>query len=225
MTRFVQVAVLALLLVGAVASYAAEAWRRAHVLTREEIGQIPERLTRVPLEVGTPPFHGTRAYLEDRIVKLSGADYYVAVEYQAPDGGSVRLHVGAAARTDAWFHEPTACLPAHGWRVTETTDRPLWTGLPGAPPGAQMRRMLLENAGQKMLVYYWLQFGDRILLSPFHRRWLRFLDLLAGHKDQPGMIVIFYAPYDDDLARAETRAETLARALWPRLFTILSPGD
>lgn len=224
MRRFVPATVLVLLVLGAATMYAAAAWRDARLLTPEQIAELPRRLEGVPIQLEDPPYVGTRDVLEERIVELSGADYYAAVDYTGEDGSFVRLHVGAAGRTDAWFHEPTVCLPAHGWTTRDVKLVPLWAGLEGPQEDARIWRMTLEKGDERMLVYYWLQFGDRIVTSKRERRWVRFLDRLAGERDKPGQIVILYTALGTDVASSEARMEGIARALWPHLFSILE-GD
>ena len=225
MSGFVRKALIATLVLGLAATYALGAYRKSKMLSPDEIAEIPERLGRFPLETTNPTFRGKRDYLEDRIVKLSGADHYVAVDYKAEDGGAVRLHVGAAARTDAWFHEPTACLPVHGWTTTETVLVPFFPDLPDLGPGTRMWRMKLHKSGEELLVYYWFQYGDRIVTSRTERRRIRFQDLLAGRRDRPVQIVILYAPITPTEERTEQRIESLVRVLWPDLFHILKTGD
>ena len=149
MTRFVRTAVIVILVVGFGGSFAARAWRESHKLSAGEIAEIPERLAQIPLETDDPKFRGERDYLEPETVKLSGADHYAAVDYVAEDGGTVRLHIGAAARTDAWFHVPTVCLPAHGWTMERAKLTPIWEGLAGVDAGAKVWRMKLHKAARR----------------------------------------------------------------------------
>jgi EpsI family protein len=225
MTRFVPIAALVILAVGWASTYAVAAWRATLVLTPAEEAEIPTRLAAFPLDTENPTFHGTRDFVEPDTVALSGADHYVAIDYKDEDDGAVRLYVGAACRTDAWFHVPTVCLPAHGWTTSEAVKVPIWTDLPGVEADTDIWRMMLHRADQEMLVYYWFQYGDSIVTSRTERRMVRFQDLLAGKKDRPIQIVILYAPVGRELKKSEDRVESLVRTLWPQLFSILSSGD
>ena len=225
MNRFVRIAAISILALGWMGTYGAKNWRAAHVLTADEVAEIPLRLAAIPLETENPTFRGTRDYVEPDTVELSGADHYVAIDYEAEKGGAVRLYIGAAARTDAWFHVPTVCLPAHGWTTSQAVKVSMWDDLPGVESDAQIWRMMLHRTGEEMLVYYWFQYGDSIVTSRTERRRVRFRDLLAGKRDRPIQIVILYAPVGRSLERSEERVESLVRTLWSNLFTILSPGD
>ena len=223
--RVVRMAVGSLLVLGAAGSYAARAWQSAHAMTAADTAKIAARLARIPLRVGEPPFLGTPDTLDPRIVELSGANQYAAIDYRSESGGSVRLHVGVNVETEGWLHEPTVCMPSQGWTSTETALVPIWGGLAGAEPGGRIWRMKLEKSGAKLLVYYWFQWGDHLVTSFADRAKQRFHGLLAGDSDRPVEIVIFYTPLEQSEFASEARIESLARALWPALSTVLSRGD
>ena len=224
MNRAIRVAVMAILALGVIASYAAGARRDSLKLTPEDAKHLAARLDAIPLRTDAPAFRGTREVLEPKIVKLSGADHYATINYVAATGGRVRLHVGAASRTDAWFHEPTVCLPGQGWKTISTVRVPIWRGLEGVPDGTQIWRVRLRKKGANMLVYYWLQYGKHVVTTKAERRWLRFNDLMKGIKDRPAQIVILYAPVGVSESHSEKLVESLVRAIWSRLFEVLSSG-
>ncbi len=219
MKKHVPILIVVTLVVAAAATYVVGAWRDTHRLTPDDMTRIPERLASVPLKLDEPRFGGTQVKLDPEIIRKSGADHCLAVEYRNDTGRLVRLHIGAAARTDAWFHPPAVCLPAHGWRATRESLVPFWSGLPGAEPDALMHRLILSKADTRMLVYYWVHYGESVVTSRAHRRRVRFADLLEGRRDRPAHIVIFYAPMDDE-DDGEARIESLARGLWPYLAAV-----
>lgn len=225
MSRVVRTAVLLLLVLGSVGTYAGQAWRSAHVTTAKDLAGIPARLARIPLEVQAPPFVGTADEVEQRIVDLSGAQHYAAIDYRGEGRAYVRLHVGVNVHADGWLHEPTVCLPSQGWTAASIRKVPMWSGLAGVEPGEQIWRMRLAKGGENLLVYYWFQWGEHIVTTRFERAWQRFLGLLAGERDRPIQIVILYSPIDAGEAQTEERIESLVRALWPDLSTVLASGD
>jgi EpsI family protein len=225
MTRFVRTVVVVLLVLGGAGAYSARAWRAAHALSPSDEAKIPARLARIPLRVGSPPFVGTRDTLDRRIVELSGADHYAAIDFRGESGPGVRLHVGVSVRSEGWLHEPTVCLPSQGWATIDTSLVPMWAGLAGVRPGVSIWRMRLEKAGRRLLVYYWFQWGDHIVTSRLDRAWQRLRGLLAGERDRPVQIVILYTPIEDGESEGAARVESLVRALWPELSTVLAAGD
>ena len=225
MRRFISIAAIVILAAGWAGVYGVRAWRAAHVLTAEEIAEIPGRLESVPLRIEEPAFSGKRDPVDEETRKLSGADHCLAINYRDEGGGTVRLYIGAAARTDAWFHIPTVCMPAHGWTMSDAVRWPVWDDLPGVDADAQIWRMKLHRTGEEMLVYYWFHYGSRVVGSRTERRNIRFQDLLAGKRDRPVQIVILYAPIDRDEERSEERIEALVRALWPNIAGVVSFGE
>lgn len=225
MSRFVRATVLLLLVLGSAGTYASQAWRHAHAPTSADLERIPARLARIPLEVQDPAFVGTRDTLEPRIVELSGAQHYAAVDYRGEAGAYVRLHVGVNTHSDGWLHEPTVCLPSQGWIDSGTELVPMWPRLRGVEPGTRIWRMTLAKGGERLLVYYWFQWGEHIVTTRFERAWRRFRGLLAGERDRPLQIVILYTPIQTGDEGAEERVESLVRALWPGLSAVLSSGD
>lgn len=225
MSRVIQVTALVVLVLGCAGTYAAQAWKRSHAATAEDVRGIPDRLAGIPLHVEEPPFTGTNDELEQRIVDLSGAQHYAAIDYRSPSGGYVRLHVGVNTNADGWLHEPTVCLPSQGWTMTRTSRVPMWPGLAGVEADERAWRMELAHGTERLLVYYWFQWGRHIVTTRFERAWQRFRGLLAGERDRPIQIVIFYSPIDGDVTRTEARVEALVRALWPDLSAVLSSGD
>jgi EpsI family protein len=225
MTRLVRATVLILLVLGAAGTYVGRSWYSARALTSADAARIPDRLARIPLEAGDPVFVGKPDPVDPQIRELSGADYCAAIDYRRKDGSAVRLHVGVSVETEGWLHEPTVCLPSHGWTTTETTLVPVWPGLGRVDPAVRIWRMKLERSGEKLLVYYWFQWGDELITSRSGRAWARFRGLLAGERDQPLQIVILYTPLEQSEERSAARIEALVRALWPALSTVLSSGD
>ncbi len=167
---------------------------------------------------------GSTEAIEDEIVRQSGAQYYTSIQYEAPDEGSVRLYVGASAKSGAWFHVPVVCMPAAGWAARKL-ERVAVENVPGRSDGLPVWRLELAKGTDQMLVYYWFHMGDRVVASPFERARLRFQDLLHGRMEQPVQIVILYAPVVGGMKATEERVQTLARLLWPHLSSILVSGD
>ncbi len=225
MTRVVRLLTIVLLVLGCVGTYAAEAWRDSLRLSPKEAAWLTKRLESIPVLTQEPLFRGTRKEIPPDVVELSGADYYAAIDYRTSDGSLVHMHIGAAARTEGWLHEPTICLPVHGWNTTDSALVPIWDGLTDTREKARVRRMTFQKSGRRMLVYYWFHYGDEVITSRRERRWLRYRDLLAGRKDRPVQIVILYAPMLQDGNDAEERVESLVRALWPSLSTLCIPGE
>ena len=65
----------------------------------------------------------------------------------------------AFMETENFFHTPTVCLPASGWKEISTETRtvrnvPVFGNLP-------VTEMVIEHMGTKQLVYFWFQTKSR----------------------------------------------------------------
>ena len=223
--RIVQTSVIVILALGAFATYGARAWYHSQSPDPAQIERISEQIASFPTETTNPRFFGKPYDIEPRIVTLSGAEEHVAMIYAGEGGGHVRLFLGTASRSLAWFHEPSVCLPVQGWQTTSAAQVPIWSDLPGTQPDDRVWRMTTKKIGGEMIVYHWLQWGSRVVTTKRQRDMLRLRSLFAGERDQPMQIAILYAPVHGGVEKTEARVASLVRALWPSLSTVVAPGD
>jgi exosortase D (VPLPA-CTERM-specific) len=114
-----------------------------------------------PLTFGE--WQGRSEYVDPKIVEASGAEESFSGEYANSKNKQVSLYVGyrstAFLETENFFHSPTVCLPSSGWEVISTTTRKI-SGVPifGELP---VTEMLVDNMGNKLLVYFWFQTKSR----------------------------------------------------------------
>jgi len=115
-----------------------------------------------PLAFGE--WQGRSQFVDPKVVVASGAEESFSGEYVNGKNRQVSLYVGyrstAFLETENFFHSPTVCLPSSGWKVVSTTTRKI-TGIPvfGELP---VTEMLVDNMGEKLLVYFWFQTKKRV---------------------------------------------------------------
>lgn len=104
-------------------------------------------------------WNGTPRPIDPLIIDESGAEEAFYADYRDRQNKSVSLYIGYRStpflENINFFHSPTVCLPASGWKNRGTSTRVI----PDVPPyGAlTVTRMLIEQMGVRQLVYFWFQ--------------------------------------------------------------------
>ena len=92
-------------------------------------------------------------------IQKSGAQEAFSAEYGDGRGGAVSLYLGYRAsafmENENFFHSPTVCLPSSGWQTLSESRRLLAAVPPFKSITAQ--EMIIENMGEKLVVYFWFQ--------------------------------------------------------------------
>jgi EpsI family protein len=181
-------------------------------------GRMGAAFADLPLEIGG--YRGERQVWDEATVEASGADAYGAVRYAGDESRVFDLFVGGALRNVENFHAPNVCMPSAGWETLFAEDVPLR----GGRTTSTARRLLLQRAGERMLIYYWFQAGDRLACSEWAVRAFRLLDLLRGRELSPTFIISVYVPVEGDVTAAEESAQRFLSALAPHLRAAIFPG-
>lgn len=167
---------------------------------------------------------GRSELVDPIIVKASGAEESFSGEYANSNKKQISLYVGyrstAFLETENFFHSPTVCLPSSGWEVVSTTTRRI-SGIPvfGELP---VTEMLIDNMGNKLLVYFWFQTKNRATqdknINRFH------LTLHAISRDNT--YDMFIRPItriskDETNAEAEARMDNYVRVMMVAMNTFI----
>ena len=123
--------------------------------------QLKGGMAAFPTEFGG--WQGSVQALAPEMVTLSGAEDAFAAQYRDSGGETVSLYLGyrssAFLENENFFHSPTVCLPSNGLKTVGKKVRtigadPVWGDL-------KVTEMLLEDAGTRMLVYFWFHTKSR----------------------------------------------------------------
>jgi EpsI family protein len=185
------------------------------------LARLSERLGAVPLDLEGGRYVGKTFPMSSQTAQKAGADVFLSTQYRGPAGEFFRLYVGGAISNEENFHAPSFCLPAAGWENVEETTEP-FVAYPAAGPDPRMRRLLLQHGGDRMLVYYWFQAGERLADHEWTVRYARMLDLFAGQPLRPTVILVLYAPIVGDVASTERSAHRFLRSVGPHLRAAIS---
>jgi exosortase D (VPLPA-CTERM-specific) len=108
-------------------------------------------------------WEGKKEYIEPDIIDKSGAEEAFSGLYSTAGTIPVSLYMGyrrsAFLENENFFHSPTVCLPASGWKVLKE-----WKHTIGDVPAfknLEVSVMLVQIYSEKRLVYYWFQTKDK----------------------------------------------------------------
>ena len=110
-----------------------------------------------PLAFGK--WHGVSNPVDPEIIARSGAEESFSGLYKNQKKERVSLYMGyrssAFMENKNFFHSPTVCLPASGWKNVATTkhvisNSPLFDNL-------KVTQMVVNRFGERQLVYFWFQ--------------------------------------------------------------------
>ncbi len=178
--------------------------------TPTDFRDLREDLTKMPLRLG--PWEGTKIEIDEKISGAVGADVVVNRSYANPAGYTVSLHANSVKHYDFQLqHHPRHCYTTHGARlIKEYNDARL-----DMPDGSSVPvgLMHMENNGQPILVLYWYQLGDRIVLNHVQQREVRYT--LRGQDTWPQLIKVLLQAPAMNLEVAEEQLMDFASFVYP----------
>jgi exosortase D (VPLPA-CTERM-specific) len=157
---------------------------------------LPGRALAVPARASFDHFpdqigawHGQRRTLERVYLDQLKLSDYLLSDYSREDSAPINFYV-------AWYnaqsagesaHSPRSCLPGGGWRFTDV--RRVDIALPGQ--GARLLRVnraVIENAGQRELMYYWFQQRGRVVTNEYMVKWYLLWDAVTRNRTDGAMV-------------------------------------
>jgi len=131
---------------------------------------------------------GTRDTLEQVYLDGLRLDDYLLMNYRDAAGLPINLYVAyyQSQRNGLSVHSPRLCLPGGGWKILafERYDIPGTDSRPSWP----VNRIIIEQAGQRQLVYYWFRERGRRLTNEYVVRWYLFWDALKLNRTDGALV-------------------------------------
>lgn len=173
-------------------------------------------------------WQGRAGAIDAEIIDLSGAEDAFSATYTNDRGEAVNLYVGyrgsAYLENENYFHSPTVCLPASGWKTTEVST---WT-IPDVPEFNRIKttRMIIENMGEKQLVYFWFQTKDKATHDKNINRFHLAMSAIQGRNTHV-LFLRLITPFGDSdrLDAAQERLAGFTRSLMPALVSFLEQNQ
>jgi len=167
---------------------------------------------------------GRSRFIEPDIIDASGAEEAFSGFYQKSDGSQVDLYIGyrgtAFLANENFFHSPTVCLPASGWKEesisTHTIENvPGWGKL-------KVTQMVVDNMGVRNIVYFWFQTKSRTS----HDKNINRFDLAMHAIKRDNTYDLFMRTIttlnqNEDIAAGKKRMDAFVRDMMPALFEFI----
>jgi exosortase D (VPLPA-CTERM-specific) len=170
---------------------------------------LRQTLDNFPLQLGA--WQGRHTAVDPVMVRATRATAYLNADYINPGHDSINLWIAyyADQRGGATVHSPFSCLTGAGWTVVESSSAEV-------APGRPVKCLLMEQAGQRLVVYYWYIQRGRWLTSEYLNKLFIGYDRLAQNRSDGALVrLITPAPAASQLARP--RLDAFAGLLVPVL--------
>jgi EpsI family protein len=147
---------------------------------------------RKPLTAALPStFYGaapTKVAIGDDEVSKSGVSDYINRVYMLSPTEGISLYIGyhSTQQGDKRMHSPTLCLPGSGW--TPVGEQVI--NIPVANKPVAINRFILQNGGNRILVYYWFQGRGRLTAGQGDLKLHAMRDALLTHRDEEALVRI-----------------------------------
>jgi len=178
------------------------------------VGKIPpiplrQSFDNFPLVMG--PWQGKRSYIDPEMFAATGANAYFNADFSDSTQASISLWIAYYENQKAYgsIHSPFTCLTGSGWSLVES-------GITEVGPGLPVRFMLMEQAGQQYLIYYWYLQRGRWLTSEYLNKFFLSYDGLFRRRAD-GALIRLITPAGQNVKAAQARLVSFAQLLVPVL--------
>jgi exosortase D (VPLPA-CTERM-specific) len=188
--------VLALVLVGLGGPIATRA-------ARAPATELLQRFDSFPMELGSR--HGQFVDIDPEMVKATQSDAHLNVDFSQPGQPSINLWIAyykTQKEAGGFVHSPKLCLTGGGW--TE-----LNTGITQIAKGKNVNYMIIEQMGNRTVVYYWYLQRGRWFTNEYLNKLYMVLDGLARRRTD-GALIRLITPAQPNVEEARKRLDAFA---------------
>lgn len=152
---------------------------------------VPERVNfdSFPLDIGD--YVGKREYYDENILKSLGSDdYFSGVFKDQKSGRDILVLVTYYDYQDPQraAHNPVSCLLGGGGWSLESSRNLSADPQSGRP--FEVRRLLLDKPGQKLLAFYWFQQRGRVITNEYMNKVYLAVDSITRHRTDGALVRI-----------------------------------
>jgi exosortase D (VPLPA-CTERM-specific) len=153
---------------------------------RPEIPPVRAQFVGFPTHLGR--WEGTPGRLEQVYLDALHLDDYLLMNYRGGDDLPINFYVAfyQSQRNGLSVHSPRLCLPGGGWKIQKFEQYSIPTA--DRRSSWPVNRVLIEQNGQRDLVYYWFRERNRRLTNEYVVRWYLFWDSLRLNRTDGALV-------------------------------------
>jgi len=177
-----------------------------------QLGNIPpvplkQSFDRFPMELG--PWRGKASAIDPAMFQATGASSYLNADYSDGQNPPINLWIAyyENQRGGGAVHSPFSCLTGSGWSLIKEETAEI-------APGKPVRVLLMEQGGQRYLVYYWYLQRGRWLTSEYWNKLLLSYDGLTRRRAD-GALLRLISPAVPHVQSAQERLNSFSKVLVP----------
>ncbi len=180
----------------------------------------PARTPLADLPFRFSAFEGTRAPdLEREVLDVLGVDDYINRTYRVRETRTaIGLYVGyyMSQREGDTMHSPLNCLPGAGWQPVSTSH----LVVPAGGRSNEVNRIVIEKAGERLLVFYWYQSHGRVVASEYWGKIYTVVGALRMNRTDAALVRVI-VPIRRPDAASEKSAEAEGLQFLHEIFPLL----
>jgi exosortase D (VPLPA-CTERM-specific) len=159
-----------------------------------------------PMELGS--WHGQFVYIDPEMVAATQSDAHLNAEFKHPIQPPVSLWIAyykTQKKAGGFVHSPKLCLTGGGWTQ-------LNTGITQIAKDKNVNYMILEQMGNRTVVYYWYLQRGRWFTNEYLNKLYMVLDGLTRRRTD-GALVRLITPAQPNVEEARKRLDAFALKL------------
>lgn len=176
------------------------------------VEDVPEHQDFISFPLQFPDWIGQQDKLDERVIDKLGLSDYLFVNYTGIDSAVVNVYIAyyESQRKGQSPHSPRVCIPGGGWEIADFRR----TEVAGKP----INRVIIKNADQEQLVYYWFQGRGRQIANEYLNKWYLFKDALLENRTD-GALVRYVTPVlpGESHQDADARIQSLMQHTSPEI--------
>jgi EpsI family protein len=155
--------------------------------------RLPQNLAK-PLETISNEIdgwvHSGTTPLDDQTLRILHPTSYLSRSYRKRNR-ELGLFIAfyAQQRAGESMHSPKNCLPGSGWEIWKSGR----TNILVAGRSIRINKYFIQNAGQRLIVYYWYQSRDRVVADEYLGKLLLIRDTIADASTAAALVRVTVA--------------------------------
>jgi exosortase D (VPLPA-CTERM-specific) len=160
------------------------------------------------LQLGS--WQGQRQYVDSHTRKFLGTDDYIDATFIGNKNETVSLWIAYySSQKKGYYHSPLYCFTGGGWTILESK-------IVAIAPDRWVNCLLIDQAGNRLLVFYWYLTHGRWLTSEYLTKFYTGYDGLMKRRTD-GALIRLTTPVIQDVESARERLASFIKLLTPIL--------